>query len=341
MPILCKRCVAMLMSLVIVFLTAVGCSKQISIPSEKKVALAGGTETLESSSNDEKKNEIQDLSVVPVSGEPAVVSALMPEASGKVVLGNSKAEIDASNTADGYVMIKYLEKTDMRLKVIVKGPSGVKYYYNLTNSGAYEVFPLSDGNGNYTFQICKNIKGTSYSISYSTKLDVKLKDEFAPYLLPNQYVDYKKDSKVVLKAAELTAESKSEIEKIKAVYEFVVENFTYDKQRAETVQSGYLPVLDDVLENKKGICFDYAAVMTAMLRSQGIPCKLVIGDAGKLYHAWINVWSEKNGWMDSVIYFDGKSWKLMDPTFASSSNSSESVMNYVSNGSNYSARYIY
>ena len=28
------------------------------------------------------------------------------------------------------------------------------------------------------------------------------------------------------------------------------------------------------MEIKKGICFDYAALMTGMLRSQGIPCKL-------------------------------------------------------------------
>ena len=57
----------------------------------------------------------------------------------------------------------------------------------------------------------------------------------------------------------------------------MVNNITYDTELAETVKSGYLPVLDKVLESKKGICFDYAALMTGMLRSQSVPCKLVVG----------------------------------------------------------------
>ena len=32
--------------------------------------------------------------------------------------------------------------------------------------------------------------------------------------------------------------------------------------------------------------------MTAMLRSQNIPCKLVVGCAGTTYHAWIDVYVE-------------------------------------------------
>ena len=57
--------------------------------------------------------------------------------------------------------------------------------------------------------------------------------------------------------------------------------------------------------------------MAAMLRSQNIPCKLVVGFAGKVYHAWINVYIEGVGWVDQLIYFDGKTWSLMDPTFVS------------------------
>ena len=41
-----------------------------------------------------------------------------------------------------------------------------------------------------------------------------------------------------------------------------------------------LPSVDETLKTKKGICFDYAALMTAMLRSQGIPTKLEIGYQG-------------------------------------------------------------
>ena len=71
-----------------------------------------------------------------------------------------------------------------------------------------------------------------------------------------------------------------------------------------------------------------------MLRSQDIPTKLVVGYTGNLYHAWINVYLEGQGWVDNIIYFDGNSWKLMDPTFASSSGQSQEIMQYIGNGSN-------
>ena len=72
----------------------------------------------------------------------------------------------------------------------------------------------------------------------------------------------------------------------------------------------------------------------------GVPCCFV-GYTGSAYHAWLSVYSEKEGWIEGQIYFDGTTWKLMDPTFASSSNSSESIMQYIGNGANYSAKYLY
>lgn len=99
--------------------------------------------------------------------------------------------------------------------------------------------------------------------------------------------------------------------------------------------------MDVVLASRKGICFDYAALMTAMLRSQDIPTKLVIGYTGSLYHAWVDVYIESVGWVDNFIYFDGQKWSLMDPTFVSTSGHSEEIKQYVGNASNYQAKYSY
>ena len=79
--------------------------------------------------------------------------------------------------------------------------------------------------------------------------------------------------------------------------------------------------------------------MTGMLRSQGVPTKLVIGYAGDVYHAWINVYSKSTGWVDGVIYFDGVKWQRMDPTFAA--NGGSGIMDYIGNGTNYSGKYYY
>jgi len=271
--------------------------------------------------------------------EPAIPDILEPVASGTAVEENEKAIIDYSNINDGYVMVKYIARTEKRLKAQVKGPT-TTYSYNITQ-GEWEVFPFSDGNGDYQVVVYENVEGSQYSTQLAVSVAVELEDEFAPFLRPNQYVDYGVAPETVKKAAYLTAGKEETLDKVQAVYDYVVNALKYDKKRAETVKSGYLPVLDSVLAEKKGICFDYAALMTGMLRSQSIPCKLVVGYAGDAYHAWISVYSERDGWIDGAIYFDGTTWKRMDPTFASSANKSSAIMKYIGNGENYKEKYLY
>ena len=113
----------------------------------------------------------------------------------------------------------------------------------------------------------------------------------------------------------------------------------YDEEKAETVKSGYLPSVDETLKTKKGICFDYAALMTAMLRSSGIPTRLDIGYATNIYHAWISTYLEEQGWVDNVIQFDGKSWTMMDPTFAA--DGGDGIKDFITDSSNYNVQYIH
>jgi len=269
----------------------------------------------------------------------AVYTQLVPEASGTLTKSNKEAIIDYSNTQDGYVMMQYTAATDKRLKARVQGPT-TSYTYNLT-PGKWDVFPLSDGNGSYKFTVYRNVTGTKYAAVLSTTVKVTLADEFAPFLRPNQYVDYADATKTIEKAADLVKKYTDPLDKVAAVYDYVVGTLTYDHDKAATVKSGYLPVLDTVLSEKKGICFDYAALMAGMLRSQGVPCKLVVGYAGSAYHAWISVWTEDEGWIDGAIFFNGTTWHRMDPTFASSAKRSSSIMSYINNDSNYSTKYLY
>jgi hypothetical protein len=273
---------------------------------------------------------------------PAASIVLKPVASGTQTQSSGQATIDYSNAKDGYVMVK--ASSGKKLMVRVFGPSyavnETKYTYTLP-SGEWTTFPLSDGNGDYKVTVYENVSGTSYSTMLSASFSVTLTDEFAPFLRPNQYVNYENATNSIEKAAELTQGITDPLEMVGAVYDYVVNNVTYDKQKAQTVKSGYLPVLDDTLATGKGICFDYAALMVGMLRSQGVPCKLVVGYASKAYHAWVSVWTEESGWVDGAIFFDGSTWQRMDPTFISSGKNSASIQKYVGNGSNYNAMYLY
>ncbi len=263
-------------------------------------------------------------------------------ASGTVVYSNEYGVIDASNTSDGYIMARY---TGYSSKVKLRIIKGTTYTYDLSTSGGYEVFPLSLGSGTYTIQLLENISGNSYSLALSADVGASLSSQFAPFLRPNQFVNYNGSTSAVLKAASLSTGCSTDLQKLNQIYNFVINNFTYDYNKANTVQSGYVPNLNAVYSQRTGICFDYAAIMAAMLRSQNIPCKLVVGWAKSspqsVYHAWINVYIRNVGWINGAIYFDGNSWKLMDPTFASTGKQSASIMSYINNTSNYSAVYYY
>ncbi len=251
---------------------------------------------------------------------------------------NNKAIVDYSHIEDGYFMFQRIHETEHRYKVLVKG-GGKTYQYNI-DTGDWYAFPLSEGDGNYSVQIMENVSGTKYANVLQVSFKAKLLDPFSPFLRPNLNVNYVDAPNTMAKGAELTADCEGPLSKVDAIYTFVIENIGYDRILAATVQTGYLPDLDRVLSRKRGICYDYASLMTAMLRSQRVPTKLVFGYVGKLYHAWISVWVDEVGWVEA-IYFDGKSWQRMDPTFAAAGTSDESVKKYVGNGKAYAVKFCF
>ena len=285
------------------------------------------------------EDEAVALGASPGAAPAAAADMAKVEASGIKEKRSGNGLIDHSNTKDGYVMVQYTADTSKRLKAQVKGPSAT-YTYNI-NAKEWTVFPLSDGNGSYQVSLFENVTADRYAVVVSTTFSVELANEFAPFIRPNQYVNYEHAENTKAKAAELTQGTTDPLKKVETVYDYVIGNLTYDMEKAASVKSGYLPVLDTVLAEKKGICFDYAALMTGMLRSQGVPCKLVVGYAGTIYHAWISVWTEGTGWVDGVIYFDGNAWHRMDPTFASSNNNNAAILEYIGNGANYTTKYLY
>lgn len=283
-----------------------------------------------------KKSSEVDHSGPPRDNTPVV---LTPSADGTTVYNNDYAFIDASNLAQGYVMVSYSGSCD-KVKVQITGPDQNPYTYLLTVRNEYTTFPLSAGNGTYTVQVLENVGGDSYVISLTQDMDVQIENEFLPFLYPNQYVNFTTDSRAVAKGSELAADTWSDLEVVQNIYNYVIKNISYDTDKAASVSYGYIPDVDDTLASGTGICFDYAALMSAMLRSQNIPAKLEVGYSGDAYHAWISTYIDEKGWVDNIIEFDGQNWQIMDPTLAAS-NDSESVKEYVGDGNNYVVKYSY
>lgn len=264
---------------------------------------------------------------------------LTPSADGVTVYQNDFASIDTSNTSQGYVMVKY-NGTNEKVKLQITCPDQSCYTYLISDRGAYDTFPLTAGNGSYALQVLENVAGDTYTVSLAQSINVNIEDEFLPFLYPNQYVNFHTDSKAVSKGSDLAKDTYSDLDVVQNIYNYVIKNISYDTEKAQNVSYGYVPDIDDTLSSKKGICFDYAALMTSMLRSQNIPTKLEVGYSGDAYHAWISTYIDDKGWVDDIIQFNGDSWQIMDPTLAAT-NDSAAVKKYVGDGSHYIVKYTY
>ena len=264
---------------------------------------------------------------------------LVPEAPGEVVNENELVKVDISNSSEGYVVVSYLGDCQ-KVKLQITGPNEVTYTFNCKGNGEEEVFPLAAGDGTYLIAVYENVEGTQYAAAYTTEVDITLTDQKRPFLYPNQYVKFDENSNAVAIGAELAKPCSDDLEVVTNVYNYMISNITYDSEEAESVQSGYIPDVDEVLERKTGICLDYSAVMATMLRSQRIPTRLEVGYAGIAYHAWISTYIEDIGWVNGIVEFDGHDWQMMDPTFAANS-SVPDLKSFIGNGDNYELKYSY
>lgn len=314
-----------LLSLIVLSLSLVACGDQMPAYTEE----GAGTESISNEAVAKASKGTRDNTI----------RVLKPEASGTEVYSNDDASIDASNSSEGYVMVKYTGSA-AKVRMLIETPAGNTYNYLMALDGNYDVYPLSEGSGTYKIGVYENLHDDQYAAAFTQSVNVTLKDEYSMFLYPNAYVDFNENSKAVKKGQELAANADTDLDVVNNVYHFITKNITYDWDKAETVQSGYIPTVDETLATKKGICFDYSSLMGSMLRSQGIPTRLEIGYAGTEYHAWISVYTKEAGWIDKIIQFDGSKWTLMDPTLGSYA-SNKQVKDTLNDSTYYQLKYKY
>ena len=271
------------------------------------------------------------------SGEPYQAPAFADSAyHADVAQGNDQVKLDLSATSNGYAAVSAQSSARLKFQVL---KDDMTYTYDISSDGTPSIVPLQCGNGTYIFKVMQNVVDSKYAELYSATADVQLSDEFQPFLRPNDYVHYSQDSECVKKAAELAAKESGQAGVVQAVYDYICETVKYDEQKAKTVQSGYIPNVDETMETGKGICFDYASLAAAMLRSQGIPTKVIFGyvSPNNLYHAWNMFYTDESGWVTVDYQIDGGNWNRLDLTFTANGEDDQ----FVGDGNNYTDVYYY
>ncbi|WP_040948373.1 transglutaminase domain-containing protein [Gorillibacterium massiliense] len=239
------------------------------------------------------------------------------------------ATFDLTKVQDGVIGVHYRSSDDHKLKVLIEANSQ-RYVYDLNAADNQELFPLQMGNGQYTVQVMENTSGNKYRAVEKETVNVNLQNQNEVFLNTTQIVNWNDSMTAIKKADELTKGKKTDEEKVKAIYDYIISTIKYDTQLAKTVQSGYVPNIEQVLTDRKGICYGYSALFAAMLRSEGIPTKLDMGTSTfvDVYHAW------------NEVFINGK-WEVIDTTVDASLKASKKSFEMVKNTKDYKVALVY
>lgn len=224
-------------------------------------------------------------------------------------------KLDTSHVKDGYIKVSYKNSSDKKMKIIVRKDNKA-YNYDFYGKGEYENYPLQMGNGSYEITLFENIQGKEYYEVDSWEVEAKVDNIKSTYIISNKIVNWDKSTETINKAKLLTKNIKDDSKKVEFIYNYVVNEIKYDYSKLNTLGAAYVPNIDSVVKDGKGICYDFSSVMAGMLRSVGVPTKLVMGysNNAKGYHAW------------NEVYINNK-WMIIDATYDSQIKKANSKVN--------------
>lgn len=196
-----------------------------------------------------------------------------------------------------------------KIKIMVKKDDSQTWYDVSLNNGDFDTeLWLVQGEGSYTVSIMVHEYDRKYS--YGPAVTVDNTEEVDRFSVPTKEVE--SDAPEIVSVAEqITGDKKTDREKMRAIYDWVVKNINYDYQKyAKHLDKQYDSAYGalNTLKTKKGVCYDYAALTAALGRASGVRVKVVKGEgkAGTFegLHAWNEFYSSEE-----------KRWINMDTTF--------------------------
>lgn len=254
--------------------------------------------------------------------------------------GEGEFDVQENYSKQGIVDLFYNAGTNKKVKLVIS-LGRERYTYDINDDTKYIYFPLQMGNGTYEIEIFENVKEDKYKKVYQKKAYYEIADDRLVYLNTIQIVNWQGDQTAVQVAEELIRNEKirryeelndqpfdeadlesitlTDLEKIETIYLYVVQNIRYDYSKPGRLTSDYIPDIEDVFNEKEGICYDYSAILASMLRSLNIPTKLIKGytTATSAFHAWNEVYVEdENRWIivdttyDSYLFERNKVFEL-------------------------------
>ena len=268
---------------------------------------------------------------------------------------NGYVRINTNTANKGYIEVQSLDPDAESIRVVMHADvqdarlGYGQWHYNSNQKGKSTLkAALTYGNATYEIDIWTTLSSKVLGITRSTRkarLTVTLNNvsDTGGFLLSTGEVVYSSSMQFIKKADEIAATCSNDFEKVSKIYAWLTSYLDYEIADEGTALGIYKCNLDKVYERGYGACYDYAVILAAMLRSQGIPCKVVFGrytdsDYG---HVWNEIYIDSNGSITTdKVDIGGNRWCRLDPTM-SHTNSGKHSTDYMNTDRNYVCEFIY
>lgn len=185
------------------------------------------------------------------------------------VNASSNITIDAQKADEGVIRI-FSNKLDKKIKVMVEKDS-TKYYYDLNKEEDF--FPLQLGQGNYTVTVLENTSGNKYKALDKKSFKADITEDNSVYLKSIQLIFWEENMEAIKLAKAIVKDEQSKAKVVQAIYDYIINNIQYDYEKIDKLSADYIPEIDSVLKDKKGICYDYSALFFCNVKKSRYSCK--------------------------------------------------------------------
>lgn len=227
-----------------------------------------------------------------------------------VIWENTESEKRLVFKRDGIFLIKPFKKENTIVQKIYLEPMDTEILFGLPVVAAIETnsrIILMDETGTIYVPMKKN-KQFFYTV-YS------INEPIRTGFIEKKYLQLPEGMEKIADLARSIVKGKTRIyDKVETIETYLKEKYTYTLNVPEPPE-GVNPIEDFIFKTKKGYCEHYATAMVLMLRSIGIPSRIVTGFYGgeiNSYGGYLIVrQSNAHSWVEAAI---DKRWERFDPT---------------------------
>jgi transglutaminase-like putative cysteine protease len=169
------------------------------------------------------------------------------------------------------------------------------------NGTRYAEFSVNSPPNHFKVEIYVSAEVYIYDLAAAqNKVNKNLVSEidFGQYLQSEKFIE-KDDPMIQQAAAGITGPDELSI--VKAIYDYVIDNMTYDGSTRDTLGAAA------AIRGKRGDCSEYASLFVALCRAKGIPAKMAVGYTMPWYVSCKHAWAQ--------VYFNDYGWVPFDPTY--------------------------